>query len=156
MEERMIDDEYGRGVKLRKTKDGYVDVTDEALDENDESVIDAEEINFEFPNFEEGEMDEDWIGLSPEELEKRRKEKEEEENKRRLQYEESVQKGQELLDQNDLEGAAKAFKKAMKPWCTICGISAGLSHALPVLPQSRYLEDEFRCCPQCPVSDPGI
>ena len=28
MEERMIDDEYGRGIKLRKTKDGYVDVTD--------------------------------------------------------------------------------------------------------------------------------
>ena len=122
MEERMIDDEYGRGVKLRKTKDGYVDVTDEALDENDESVIDAEEINFEFPNFEEGEMDEDWIGLSPEELEKRRKEKEEEENKRRLQYEESVQKGQELLGQNDLEGAAKAFKKAMK--------SSGISEKL--------------------------
>ena len=29
MEERIIDDEYGRGIKLRKTKDGYVDVTDE-------------------------------------------------------------------------------------------------------------------------------
>ena len=31
-EERIIDDEYGRGVKLRKTKDGYVDVTDAELD----------------------------------------------------------------------------------------------------------------------------
>ena len=84
MEERMIDDEYGRGVKLRKTKDGYVDVTDEAVDENDESVMDAEEINFEFPTFEAGEGEEDWIGLSPEEVEKRRKEREEEEAKRRL------------------------------------------------------------------------
>lgn len=114
MEERMIDDEYGRGVKLRKTKDGYVDVTDEAVDENDESVMDAEEINFEFPTFEAGEGEEDWIGLSPEEVEKRRKEREEEEAKRRLLYDESVQKGQELLAADDLDGAAKAFKKAMK------------------------------------------
>ena len=38
MEERMIDDEYGRGVRLKKTKDGYVDVTDEmAADGTDET-----------------------------------------------------------------------------------------------------------------------
>ena len=29
MEERIIDDEYGRGIRLKKTKEGYVDVTDE-------------------------------------------------------------------------------------------------------------------------------
>lgn len=29
MEERIIDDEYARGIRLRKTEDGYVDVTDE-------------------------------------------------------------------------------------------------------------------------------
>ena len=29
MEERIIADEYGRGIRLKKTKDGYVDVTDE-------------------------------------------------------------------------------------------------------------------------------
>lgn len=29
MEERIIDDEYARGIRLKKTKDGYVDVTDE-------------------------------------------------------------------------------------------------------------------------------
>ena len=29
MEEIIIDDEYGRGIRLKKTKDGYVDVTDE-------------------------------------------------------------------------------------------------------------------------------
>ena len=29
MEERIIDDEYGRGIRLKKTEDGYVDVTDE-------------------------------------------------------------------------------------------------------------------------------
>lgn len=29
MEERIIDDEYARGIRLRKTEDGYIDVTDE-------------------------------------------------------------------------------------------------------------------------------
>ena len=33
MEERIIDDEYGRGIRLKKTKDGYVDVTDELTEE---------------------------------------------------------------------------------------------------------------------------
>ena len=32
MEERIIDDEYGRGIRLKKTKDGFVDVTDELAD----------------------------------------------------------------------------------------------------------------------------
>ena len=36
MEERIIDDEYGRGIRLKKTKDGYVDATDE-LSERDEA-----------------------------------------------------------------------------------------------------------------------
>ena len=66
-EERIIDDEYGRGVKLRKTKDGYVDVTDElaegeVLEEGEE----GEELTFEFPVMDE-EDDEDLVGLSTEE-----------------------------------------------------------------------------------------
>ena len=48
MEERIIDDEYGRGVRLKKTKDGYVDVTDELADNPD--MGEEEEISFEFPN----------------------------------------------------------------------------------------------------------
>ena len=36
MEERMIDDEYGRGIRLKKTTDGYVDVTDELAPETEE------------------------------------------------------------------------------------------------------------------------
>ena len=41
MEERMIDEEYGRGVRLRKTKDGFVDVTDE-LATDEESAAEQE------------------------------------------------------------------------------------------------------------------
>ena len=114
MEERIIDDEYGRGVRLRKTKDGYVDVTDEQVDENDEEIVSAEEISFEFPTFEAGEGEEDLIGLSPEEVEKRRQEKAEKEEKRRLAYVAGVEKAQALLDAGDLETAAAEFKKAMR------------------------------------------
>ena len=32
MEERIIDDEQARGVKMRKTENGFVDVTDAELD----------------------------------------------------------------------------------------------------------------------------
>ena len=38
MEERMIDDEYGRGVRLKKTKDGYVDVTDELAEKGEKAA----------------------------------------------------------------------------------------------------------------------
>ena len=34
MEERIIDDEYGRSIRLKKTKDGYVDATDELSERN--------------------------------------------------------------------------------------------------------------------------
>ena len=66
MEERIIDDEYGRGIRLKKTKEGYVDVTDE-LAEGGEEYEDAEEVAFEFPVLDTDEDDEDLVGLSPEE-----------------------------------------------------------------------------------------
>ena len=75
MEERLIDEEYGRGVKMRKTKDGYVDVTDAALD--DSEVEAGEEVIFEFPVLETDEDDEDLVSLSPEEAMELRRKKEE-------------------------------------------------------------------------------
>ena len=74
MEERIIDDEYGRGVRLKKTKDGFIDATDETLQDWEE----VEEAVFEFPVLETDEDDEDLVGLSPEEAIALRKKKEEE------------------------------------------------------------------------------
>lgn len=113
MEERMIDDEYGRGVRLRKTADGYVDVTEEPLQENEDEIVTAEEIAFEFPTFEADETEEDLIGLSPEEVEKRRKEKAEKEAKHRENYVSGVEKANAYLAVDDYENAAAEFKKAM-------------------------------------------
>jgi hypothetical protein len=52
MEERIIDDEFGRGIRLKKTKDGYVDATDELAPETEEERAE-DEVEFSFPVFDE-------------------------------------------------------------------------------------------------------
>ena len=117
MEERIIDDEYGRGVRLRKTKDGYVDVTDELADgqetEDGEESVAAEEIAIEFPEFEEYE-DEDLIGLDPAEVERRRQEKAAEAARIRAEYEQYCKEGDEFLAAESFKAAALKYEKAYK------------------------------------------
>ncbi len=112
-EERIIDDEYGRGVKLRKTKDGFVDVTDEALSGASEDEETGEEISFAFPITDEEEDDEDLVGLSPEEAAALRKQKAEAAERRRAEYEQFVNEGLALLDTNSFHAAELKFEKAL-------------------------------------------
>ncbi len=111
MEERIIDDEYGRGIRLKKTKDGYVDATDELVNGQDEEV--TEEMQFELPVLEMDEDDEDLVGLSPEEALKLRREKEEKARARRAEYERLCAEGQACLDAEDFAGAETAFEQAL-------------------------------------------
>ncbi len=114
MEERIIDDEYGRGIRLKKTKDGYVDVTDAALEtDGEEQVETEEEIAFEFPVFETDEDDEDLVGLSPEEAIALKKKKEEEAAQRKADYERICQEGEELLNLGSFKAAELKFEKAL-------------------------------------------
>ncbi len=117
MEERIIDDEYGRGVRLRKTKDGYVDVTDELASQTDENAdgegMEAEEIAFEFPDFVE-ETDEDLIGIDPAEAERRRQEKAAAAAKRRAEYEQYCKEGDDFLAIESFQAAAQKYEKALK------------------------------------------
>ncbi len=111
-EERIIDDEYGRGVRLRKTEDSYVDVTDElAEDENTELAED--EIAFSFP-MEEEEDDEDLVGLSPEEAERLRRQKAEAAERLRAEYEKTLEEGNALLATNSYHAAELKFERALK------------------------------------------
>ena len=112
MEERIIDDEYGRGIRLKKTKDGYVDVTDE-LAEKDEEGQEVDEMSFEFPMFDGEEDDEDLVGLSPEEAAALRKQKAEAAEKRRAEYEQACAEAEELLGAEDYDGAEKKFEEAL-------------------------------------------
>ncbi|MBQ8291618.1 MAG: hypothetical protein IJX88_03810 [Clostridia bacterium] len=113
MEERIIDDEFGRGVRMKKTADGYVDVTDAALEEM-EDCEEAEEIAFEFPVLETDEDDEDLVGLSPEEAMALRKKKEEAARLRKEQYEATCAAGEKLLAEGSFKGAETEFEKALK------------------------------------------
>ncbi len=114
MEERIIDDEYGRGIRLKKTKDGFVDVTDElAQNESNEEDV-GEEIAFEFPVLETDEDDEDLVGLSPEEAAALRKKKEEEIAKRKADYERTCKEGDELLSSGSFKAAELKFEKALE------------------------------------------
>lgn len=114
MEERMIDDEYGRGIRLKKTKDGYVDVTDAALEEQEgvETEETAEELSFEFPDLEED--DEDLVGLSPEEALALRKQKAEAAAERARLYAEHVEAGDKLLVEGSFKAAEVEFERALE------------------------------------------
>lgn len=113
MEERIIDDEYGRGVRLRKTKDGYTDVTDE-LNERQETADEeyGEEISFAFPVMD-GEDDEDLVGLSPQEAAEAVKRKEAERAARVAEYERLCAEGDELIATGAFRAAELKFEKAL-------------------------------------------
>ena len=119
MEERIIDDEYGRGIRLKKTKDGYIDVTDELAEQNVENGQEGneeeyeEEIAFEFPVFDADEDDEDLVGLSPEEAMALRKKKEEEAKQRKEDYRRACEEGEALLSSGSFKAAELKFEKAL-------------------------------------------
>lgn len=134
MEERIIDDEYARGIRLKKTKNGYVDVTDELAENADsetsgaetqaengenaenaefEELVDGEEAVFEFPVFETDEDDEDLVGLTPEQAAEVRQRKAEEAAKRKADYERACAEGEKLLKTGSYRAAELAFEKAL-------------------------------------------
>ena len=113
MEERIIDDEYGRGVRLKKTKDGYVDATDEVLETEDTETEETDEVAFEFPVLDTDEDDEDLVGLSPEEALKLRQKKEAEAKARKEEYERVCAEGYAFLGAEDFENAEKTFESAL-------------------------------------------
>lgn len=119
MEERMIDDEYGRGIRLKKTKDGYVDVTDELAEKQDGELTaenegdGGEEITFEFPILDVDEDDEDLVGLTPSEARALRQKKAEAAAQRRADYERACAEGDELLAAQSYRAAELKFEKAL-------------------------------------------
>ena len=150
MEERIIDDEYGRGIRLKKTKNGYVDATDElaaeakesaetdeaqpeglqdALEADAENVTDgeegdaeaADEVLFEFPE----EDDEELAALSAEEAAALIKKREEERKQREEKAAKLCEAGEKLLESAaDDKADEEAYEKA----------AAAFDEALCVLP----------------------
>ncbi|MBQ9730285.1 MAG: hypothetical protein IJV80_05690, partial [Clostridia bacterium] len=118
MEERIIDDEKGRKIRLKKTADGYVDATEEYAEDlaaeetvGEESEETAEELAFEIPELEED--DEDLVNLTPSEALELRKKKKEEEEARKAEYDRLCKEGQALLDTSSFRAAELVFEKAL-------------------------------------------
>lgn len=113
MEERIIDDEYGRGVRMKKTKDGYVDVTDELAEVDAEEAQAEDEVAFEFPLLETDEDDETLAGLTPEEAMALIRQREEEAQKRKEAYEKACADGEILLAEGNFAEAERVYEKAL-------------------------------------------
>ena len=109
MEERLIDEEYGRGVRLKKTEDGYVDVTDELEEEGETQA--AEEALFEFPELEED--DEELATLTPEQAAELKRQRAEAMKLREMEYQKTVEEAQAILQSGEFEQAEKLFEKAI-------------------------------------------
>ena len=101
MEERMIDDEELRKVKLKKTKDGETDVVEDDGEE--------EEYVFDTP---EGEYDESLVGLTPSQLEKVLEERKKAEEEAREEFANLIASGEAALKENNYEEAEKFFAQA--------------------------------------------
>lgn len=118
MEERMIDDEYGRGVRLKKTKDGYVDATDELAEnetpESEDTELAEDEIAFAFPTLDEEENEESFAELTPEEVAALKKRREEEALAKKAVYDQLCKEGEELLATGSFKSAELKYEKALK------------------------------------------
>ena len=125
MEERIIDDVMGRGIRLKKTKDGYTDVTDAlALETEEEEVV--EEISVILPEEQNEETvlessvppmeadDEDLVDLSPEEADRVRAQKEAERILRQETYKKMCEEGEKLLQTQSYKAAELAYEKALQ------------------------------------------
>ena len=125
MEERIIDDVMGRGIRLKKTKDGYTDVTDAlALETEEEEVV--EEISVILPEEQNEETvlessvppmeadDEELVDLSPEEADRVRAQKEAERILRQETYKKMCEEGEKLLQTQSYKAAELAYEKALQ------------------------------------------
>lgn len=110
MEERILDEEIGRKIRIKKTQDGETDVVDD-LSETDELVEGEEEYTFELPEYTED--DEDLVGLSPEEAMALRKKKQQEAEAKRAEYERLLAEGEVLLAEGSYRSAELKFEKAL-------------------------------------------
>ena len=121
MEERIIDEEIGRKIKVKKLQNGETDVVDElsetefdgaeAAESAENSEASEEEFAFELPEMEED--DEDLVGLSPEEAIVLRQKNAEEEAARKAEYEALIALGEEQLEAGDFASAEATFEKAL-------------------------------------------
>ena len=111
MEEKIIDEEIGRKIRIKKTLDGEMDVVDELAETTEELVEGEEEYAFELPEYLED--DEDLVGLSPQEAMELRRKKQAEAEAKRAEYDRLLVEGEALLEEGSYRSAELKFEKAL-------------------------------------------
>lgn len=114
MEERIIDDEDARLIKIKRTKNGD-DVVEDALEETPETDTAQEDIPDEFTvEFADDEnYDEDLVGLTPTQLKEELERRERVKREAREKCDECIRAGKECLQSGDFDGACESFSMAL-------------------------------------------
>ncbi len=113
MEERTLEDNDERLIKIKRSKEGMVeDVVDSLTGEMGE-VEEETEVLLDFPEQDEEEIDEGLVGLTPEMLEKELARREEAAKKAQEKHDELLAEGNRLLAEGDFEGSEPFFAQAL-------------------------------------------
>ncbi len=107
MEERIIDKDDERLIRLKRTAEGETDAQDETAPEGVEPA--EEEVVVELP---EGEYDEDLVGLTPSQLQRELERRRKAEEEARAECEKLVTAAEELLLDKKFEEAEPLFAQA--------------------------------------------
>lgn len=104
MEERILDKEEGRGIKLKRTADGETDATDALAEDGEEVVLDLPETD---------EYDEDLVGLTPSQLKEELERRERAAQRAREESERFAAEGRKKLAAEEYGAAEELFERAL-------------------------------------------
>ncbi len=111
MEERILDEEEGRTIRVRRTADGAIaDVTDALAEEREQT--EETEVVLDVPDGTD-EYDEDLVGLTPEQLKKELERRERAAREAEEKRDELISEGEALMQENDFAGAETFFAQAL-------------------------------------------
>ncbi len=128
MEERLIDKDESRKIKIKHTAEGE-DVVDALAPDGEEGAIEEEEADYivELPE-EDEQYDEDLVGLTPSQLQARMEAKKRAEERARAEYEKLMGEANAALGKNDLAAAEPLFAQASLYECDDGTAKRGLWH----------------------------
>ena len=114
MEERLVDKEDERLIRIKKKAEG-MDAEDALTEEGEESAESEEEVLVTLPEedgSDEEDYDEDLVGLTATELKRELERRKKAEEEAREEYDKLVSAGKEALESDDFENADSLFSQA--------------------------------------------
>ena len=110
MEERILDDEEARKIRLKRTKQGETDAVEDGGEGSEDEALE-EEFVLEIPDSDE--YDEDLVGLTPSQLKEELERRERMKREARASAEKLAQEGGEHLAKGEFKEAEDLFEQAV-------------------------------------------